>query len=360
MKIETGISIHPGRTLIVFDEVQACPNALISLKYFNENANEYHVAAAGSLLGVKLLNTQGFPVGKVNFMDMYPLNFFEFLEAIGEAELKSFLESIDRVEPIPENLHEKTLDYFRYYLYIGGMPEAVATYIETQSLDTVRDVHEAILRAYSLDFSKLAPSEQIMKINQIWNSIASQLAKENKKFIYSVLRKGARAKEFETAIQWLKEAGLIHKVSQVSTPRIPLKAYANFEFFKLYLVDVGLLGAMTNLTAKTLLQGNQLFQEFRGSYIENAAAQILIQNHLQPYYWSSEGKAEIDFVVEHDGITYPLEIKSGTTNKKKSLQIYIQKYQPKFAIRSSPMNLRKDNNILNCPLYLLDQLKKII
>lgn len=360
MKIEFGVDIHPGDTLIILDEIQACPNALNSLKYFNENANEYHVAAAGSLLGVKLLNTQGFPVGKVNFMDMFPLSFFEFLEAIGEIQLKEFLAALTNIEIIPPNLHEKCLQYFRYYLYVGGMPEAVATYVSSQDLDAVRDVQSAILRAYSLDFSKHAPAEQIMKINQVWNSIPNQLAKENKKFIYSVLRKGARAKEFEVAIQWLKEAGLIHKTHNISTPKIPLNAYANVEYFKLYLVDVGLLGAMASLSSKTLLQGNQLFQEFRGSYIENLAAQTMVHNHLQPYYWTSEGKAELDFVFEHEGTAYPLEIKSGTSNKKKSLQIYVEKYQPSLALRGSPMNLRKDGKILNCPLYLLEQLPEIL
>lgn len=360
MQIEKATKINPEKTLIILDEIQECPNALSSLKYFNEDANEYHVAAAGSLLGVKLLNTQGFPVGKVDFLDMFPLSFLEFLEAMGETELKNFLDSIIRVEPIPGNLHEKCLDYFRHYLFIGGMPEAVATYVETSSLDAAREVHQAILRAYSLDFSKHAPPDQIMKINQVWNTMPSQLAKENKKFVYSVLRKGARAKEFEGAIQWLKEAGLVHKIYNLTTPKIPLKAYLNFEFFKLYLVDVGLLGAMANLSARALLQGNQLFQEFRGSYLENVAAQLLVQNHLQPYYWTSEGKAELDFVFEYDGMAYPLEIKSGNSGKKKSLQTYLQKYQTELAVRSSPKNLCINGKILNCPLYLLERLPILV
>lgn len=358
--IETGIEIKPEKTLIILDEIQECPNALVSLKYFNEMANEYHIATAGSLLGVKLLNTQGFPVGKTDFLDMFPLSFFEFLDAIGEKELTHFLEDIKKIEPIPANLHEKCLHYFRHYLYIGGMPEPVKTYIKTNSLDSVRDAQQAILRAYSLDFSKHAPPNQIMKINQVWNVIPSQLAKENKKFVYSVLRKGARAKEFEIAIQWLKEAGLVHKTFNITTPKIPLEAYVNFEFFKLYLVDVGLLGAKANLSAKTLLHNNELFQEFRGSYIENVAAQALAKNHYQLYYWTSEGKAELDFVFEHDGIIYPLEIKSGMTDKKKSLRTYIQKYQPKLSIKSSPKNLCKNNDSLNCPLYLLERLPNLL
>ena len=358
--IETDIDIKPKQTLIIFDEIQACPRALISLKYFNEQANDYHIAAAGSLLGVKLSNTEGFPVGKVNFIDMYPLTFFEFLAALGEEKLKDYLLMLTSKDTIPSILHQKALDYFRHYLYIGGMPEAVATYLESKSFDLVREVQQSILRAYGLDFAKHAPPQHVMKINQVWQSIPSQLAKENGKFIYSVLRKSARAKDFEVAIQWLTEAGLVYKTYQTSTPKVPLKAYAKFEFFKLYLVDVGLLGAMTHLSAKTLIHGNQLFQEFQGVYTENVAAQMLATRQPELYYWVSEGKAEVDFVVENDGIPYPLEIKSGTSNKKKSLQSYHKKYQPRLLLRGSPMNLTKDNQLLNCPLYLLSQLAQLL
>jgi len=360
IKIEKETAINPGDTLIVFDEIQACPRALNSLKYFHETANEYHVASAGSLLGVKLLNTEGFPVGKVDFLDMYPLSFFEFLKAIGKQELEQFLSSLSACEPLPGNIHETCLSLFRDYLYIGGMPEAIATYLETDAFDKVREVHDAILRGYSLDFSKHAPSDQIMKINQVWQNIPSQLAKENKKFIYSILRKGARAKEFEMAIQWLNEARLVYKTYQVSTPKIPLKAYAQFEFFKIYLLDAGLLGAMTNLSAQTLLRGNQLFQEFKGAYIETFVAQTLRQLSFDLYYWTSEGKAELDFMMEYDGLVYPLEVKSGSSNKKKSLLTYAQKYQPHLTIRVSPMNLCRQESMLNCPLYLLEQLPQLM
>lgn len=361
--IETQQVIHPGKTLIFLDEIQECPNALISLKYFNEQANAYHICAAGSLLGVKLSNTRGFPVGKVNFLTLHPMNFLEFLEAINESMLKEYLLEIKTIEPLPEILHQKLMHYLKHYFYIGGMPEAIEQWIDTQDFNKVREVQQNILQAYTLDFSKHAPSDAIMKIHQIWQIIPSQLAKENKKFIYSVLRTGARAKEFETAIQWLTEAGLIHRVTQISMPSIPLKAYAHFECFKTYLLDVGLLGAMTDLSAKILIQGDQYFTEFRGSFVENFIAQELICTHQPPdnlYYWRSEGKAEIDFILSIDNQIYPLEIKSGNTDKKKSLRVYDDKYQPHQLLRSSPMNLKKDGKIMNCPLYLIHRMGALV
>lgn len=357
--LETQQKIIPGKTLIFFDEVQECPNALISLKYFQEKANEYHVCAAGSLLGVKLANTQGFPVGKVDFLTLYPMNFFEFLEAIHETELKNYLLRLNTIEPLAEIIHEKLINYLKYYLYIGGMPESVQQWCKTQDFLKVREVQQAILKAYTLDFSKHAPPEIIMKIHQVWQIIPSQLAKENKKFIYSVIRKNARAKEFETAIQWLIEAGLIHKVTQISTPSMPLSAYAYFDFFKTYLLDVGLLGAMAQLSSKILIEGNQYFTEFKGSYIENFVAQELVKTN-ELYYWASEGQAEIDFVIAFENHAYPLEIKSGLSNKKKSLLVYDAKYKPSLLIRSSAMNLKKDGKVLNCPLYLIEQLATLI
>ncbi|HEX2583384.1 MAG TPA: ATP-binding protein [Chlamydiales bacterium] len=357
LSIETNTPIIEGETLLIFDEIQECPNALNSLKYFCENAPQQHIVAAGSLLGVKLAHVKGFPVGKVQFQELHPLSFLEFLEALQEVQLKDFLEQLDVVEPIPPNLHEKLLTYFKEYLFVGGMPEAVAEYIDSQNVIKVREIQAAILNAYSLDFAKHAPKDQIMKINQVWGSIPNQLAKENKKFIYSALREGSRAKEFEGALQWLVEAGLIYKASLISTPKIPLSAYADLNAFKIYLVDVGLLGAMANLSAKTILHENELFQEFRGAIVENYIAQELTHSQYPLFYWTSEGKAEIDFIIEQDDFIYPLEIKSGNFSKKKSLLVYGDTYQPKMLIRSSPMNLRKDGNILNCPLYLIEELR---
>lgn len=357
LKIEMDTEILPGKTLILFDEVQECPNALNSLKYFCEEAPDQHIIAAGSLLGVKLAHTKGFPVGKVHFLTLYPLCFLEFLEALQETRLKNYVEEISQPKPLPPNLHDKLLALFKEYLFIGGMPEAVAEYIDTKNLSKVREIQQSILNAYSLDFAKHAPKEQIMKINQVWNAIPNQLAKENKKFIYSVIREGARAKEFEGALQWLIEAGLIHKTALISTPKIPLSAYADFNVFKIYLVDMGLLGAMSHLSAKSILYENDLFQEFKGALVENYVAQELVHSHHSLYYWTSEGKAEVDFIIEQEDHVYPLEVKSGNSLKKKSLRVYGELYQPQSLIRLSPMNLKKDGEILNCPLYLLERLK---
>jgi predicted AAA+ superfamily ATPase len=360
LALEMEISIEPENTLIILDEIQECPNALNSLKYFKEQANQYHVVAAGSLLGVKLKNTSGFPVGMVNFLDMYPLSFLEFLMATGQERYVGFIHEIKSFEPIPPNLHEKLLEYYKIYLFTGGMPEVVAAYVNQGDFTDTRELQNNIIRAYQLDFSKHAPKEIIMKINQVWESIASQLAKENKKFVYSVIRTGARAKEFENAIQWLKEAGLVHKVYNVQTPKFPLNAYQNFEIFKLYLVDVGLLGAKTHLAAKVIIHGNELFQEFKGSYVENYVAQELARLQCNLNYWTSEGEAEVNYVIQIEDTIYPFEIKSGTSGKKKSLQIYQGKYQPKLSIRASPLNLKHDGNLLNIPFYLLSELPRLL
>jgi uncharacterized protein len=360
LSIEFNVQIEEENSLIIFDEIQECPNALNSLKYFCENEPNLHIVAAGSLLGVKLEHVKGFPVGKVQFMNLYPLSFFEFLEALNEVQLKNFVAENKSIEPLPINLHEKLLNYFKEYLFVGGMPEAVAEYIESKNFSKVREIQTNILNAYNLDFAKHAPKEHIMKISQVFSSIPSQLAKENKKFIYSAIRQGGRAKEFENALQWLIEAGLIHKTSLITSPKIPLSAYININAFKIYLVDVGLLSAMSNLSAKTLIHENELFQEFKGAIIENYIAQELIHSNYSLYYWASEGKAEIDFIIEQDGVIYPLEVKSGYSSKKKSLMVYNEIFHPKMLIRTSPMNLKKDFSILNCPLYLIENLRPFL
>lgn len=360
LSIEMDADIVEGKTLLIFDEVQECPGALNSLKYFCETAPDQHIIAAGSLLGVKLAHVKGFPVGKVEFLTLYPLSFLEFLEALKETRLKNYIEELTAIDPLPPNLHEKALTHFKEYLFVGGMPEAVLEYATTQNVAKVREIQTAILNAYSLDFIKHAPKEHIMKITQVWNAIPNQLAKENKKFIYSAIREGARAKEFEVALQWLEEAGLIHRTKLISTPKIPLSAYADLNAFKIYLVDVGLLGAMANLSAKTLLHENELFQEFRGAITENYVAQELTHSKYALYYWTSEGKAEVDFIIEQEDLIYPLEVKSGTTSKKKSLKVYQEAYHPRMLLRSSPMNLKKDGEVLNCPLYLLEKLRDLI
>jgi uncharacterized protein len=346
LALEMDMDIIPGKTLIIFDEVQEWPEALNSLKYFNELALDYHICAAGSLLGVKLAHIKGFPVGQVEFAHLYPLSFPEFLHAIGQEKLKGYMEEISVIAPLPSNLHEKLLHYFKHYLFIGGMPQVIAKYVETEDLRQIREMQNAILQAYQLDFAKHAPAHQIMKINQIWQSLPSQLAREKKKFKYSAVQKGGRAKEFEIALQWLTEAGLIYKTSNITAPKLPLKAYAESDFFKLYMVDVGLLGVTANLPAKAVLYGNELFQEFHGALTENYVAQELARNQYDLYYWTSKNTAELDFVLQNEDQIYPLEIKSGYSSRKKSLGVYDEKYHPPLLVRSSPMNLKQDALIL--------------
>jgi uncharacterized protein len=347
-----------NNTLIILDEIQEAPTALNSLKYFQEHANTIHIAAAGSLLGIQLANTKGFPVGKVNFLDLYPLTFLEFLAAIGKNKLYSFLSNsiIDPKisEPIPEPIHEQIIVLFKKYLFIGGMPEVVLEYITNKNLLTIKELQKSILAAYNLDFAKHAPKEQIIKITQIWGSIVNQLAKENKKFIFSAVRSSARAREYENAISWLVDAGLIYKAYDISTPKLPLSRYKNCNFFKIFLFDVGLLSAMSNIPAKSVIEeNNNILSEFYGAFTENFVAQELFKNMQQLYYWTSAGTAEIDFIIEHNLNIYPLEVKANISRKKKSLLSYNEKYKPPLLLRTSLMNLKKDGNIYNVPLYLI-------
>jgi uncharacterized protein len=358
LSIHTEIEIEPHHTLLILDEIQECPKALNSLKYFCEEANEYHIVAAGSLLGVKTAGDKaggtGFPVGKVNFLHLYPLTFFEFLSALGQEKTRQFLEECHAYEPIPNPMHEKLIQLFKLYLFIGGMPEAVAEYAKHERLNVVREIQLEILNAYEKDFSKHAPTNEIMKITTVWQQIHRQLAKENKKFIFAAIRKSARGRDYEEAIQSLSDAGLIHKSYLVKSPKFPLSAYADNNTFKIFLLDVGLLGAQSNLSPQTVIDGDLLFTEFKGALTENYIAQELIATkHKQPYYWTSGGIAEIDFLLEEDHEIYPLEVKSGASQKKKSLLVYNQKYAPSKLLRASPMNLKHDGDIYNCPLYLI-------
>ncbi len=360
--IELEIQINPKTTLIIFDEIQECPAALTSLKYFDELANNYHICAAGSLLGITLSKTHSFPVGKVDFLNLYPLNFAEFLEASNQENLLEYIKNIQILNPFPQVLHDKLSKYFKTYLFTGGMPAAVLEYTTTGDFQRTRTIQKNILDAYRLDFSKHAPSNSIMKINQVWDAIPNQLAKENKKFIYSAIRQGARAQEFEVAIQWLVEAGLIYKVYNVSTPKLPLNAYANYQHFKIYLADIGLLSAMANISEKTIIHGDTIFQEFHGALIENYAAQELACRDYWSdlFYWTSSGQAELDFIFQYEDTIYPLEVKAGQSFKNKSLQSYTQKYEPKLSIKTTPLNLKYDHQSVNCPLYCLGYIDKII
>lgn len=350
--------ISPKNHLIIFDEIQECPAALNSLKYFNEEANEYHVIAAGSLLGVKLSsNEKGFPVGKVNFLELFPLSFSEFLAAIGRADLCDFLNQLTSHSKIQINIHELLLKYLREFFILGGMPEVVESYLQQADYADTRKVQQEILEAYSFDFSKHAPPLQVAKISQVWQSIPAQLAKENKKFIFSALSGSARGREFEVAIQWLKDAGLVYQSLLLETPKLPILSYANQNIFKLFSLDIGLLGAMSELPPKVILEGNQLFSEFKGALTENFVANELVKqfgHHL--FYWTSSGTAEIDFLLSYEGAIYPLEVKSGENVRAKSVQVYQQKYNPNFAIRASLLNLVRQETLINLPLYLVGYL----
>lgn len=352
LQLHSGLTIEPASTLIIFDEVQICPRALNSLKYFCEEAGEYHIAAAESLLGVKTSGSAGFPVGKVQFLSMYPLSFFEFLSAIDKADLRDYLEKYTTFDPLPEPLHNKLIRLLKFYLYIGGMPEAVARYAESGKLDDIRTIQLDILSAYERDFAKHAPKSQIMKIMTVWQQVPQQLAKENKKFIFSAIRESARGRDYEEAIQWLSDAGLIYKCLHITAPRLPLAAAANQNIFKLLMLDVGLLGASSQLPAKAITEGNQLFIEFKGALIENFVAQELVAARGSAlYYWSSQGSAEVDYLIQDEHDVLPLEVKSGKTSRKKSLLVYGDKYGASLA-RCSPMNLKRDGRITNYPLYL--------
>lgn len=361
LSIHTEIEIESNNTLLIFDEIQNCPKALISLKYFCEEANEYHIAAAGSLLGVKTTGEKGFPVGKVNFLDLYPLTFFEFLSALGHGKTRLFLQEYHTFEPLPNPMHEKLLQLLKIYFFVGGMPEAVAEYAKTEKLNIVREIQLEILNAYERDFAKHAPPHEIMKIITTWKQVHQQLAKENKKFIFSAIKKSARGRDYEEAIQWLSDAGLIYKSYLVESPKFPLSAYADNSIFKIFLMDVGLLGAQSNLSPRVTIDGNLLFTEFKGALSENYVVQELIANrHLKPYYWTSEGTAEIDFLIEEDHQIYPLEVKAGASQKKKSLLVYNQKNNPSKLVRATIMNLKHDGAIYNYPLYLISRFPLII
>lgn len=357
LSIHTETEIEPHHTLLVLDEIQECPKALNSLKYFCEEANEYHVVAAGSLLGVKTAGEKGFPVGKVNFLHMYPLTFFEFLSALDQEKTRIFLEEYNTFDPIPTPLHDKLIHLLKVYFFIGGMPEAVAEYAKTEKLSVIREIHLEILDAYEKDFAKHAPLGEVMKITTVWQQIHRQLARENKKFIFAAIRKSARGRDYEEAIQWLSDAGLIHKSYLAGSPKFPLSAYADNNAFKIFLADVGLLGAQSNLSPQTIIEGDLLFSEFKGALTENYVAQeVIATKHKGLYYWASEGIAEIDFLIEEDHGIIPLEVKAGESQKKKSLLVYNKKYSPSKLLRATTMNLKHDGDIYNYPLYFISKI----
>lgn len=351
LKIETGADIIPGETLIILDEIQACEAAITSLKYFQENANQYQIVAAGSLLGVATNKNRSFPVGKVDFLDLHPLNFSEFLLAVGEPQLLDLLQKKDWA--LVTTFKSKYIDLLKQYYYVGGMPEVVLTFISQKDFKKVREKQLNILTSYEQDFSKHAPNEIVPRIRLVWQSLPSQLAKENRKFTYGNLKKGARAREFELAIEWLTNAGIVHKVNRCNKPGMPLIAYAVLSDFKLFLLDVGLLAAMGNLDVHTLINEQSLFEEFKGALTEQYVLQQLKSiDQLPIYYWSAEkATAEIDFLIQYHNLIIPIEVKAAENLKAKSLKTYHQKFSPEFSIRTSLSDFRKEDWLVNLPLY---------
>lgn len=360
LKIESGVNIEPENTLIILDEIQETPKALKALKYFCENAREYHIISAGSLLGVAIHAGTSFPVGKVDFLDLTPLNFFEFLEALNEKAMLQLLKNndFDMINVFDTKLKE----YLKLYYYIGGMPEVVSAYIENKDLLEVRKIQKTLLDDYEQDFSKHAPSNIVPRIRQLWNNIPTQLAKENKKFIYGLVREGARAREYEIALSWLIDCGLIYQINRVKNSKVPLSAYQDFSAFKLYLLDVGLLSAMAGIDAKTLLEGNEIFEEFKGSLTEQyVLCQLKQCTNLDIFYWSSDtGIAEVDFITQIGRNNIPIEVKASENLQAKSLKTFVQKYNTKFNIRTSMSSYREEDWLINIPLYSIGNIEKII
>ena len=349
IEIEVKQKIDPQNTLLIFDEIQEVERGLTALKYFYEQAPEYHIVAAGSLLGISTQKNNSFPVGKVDFMSMFPMSFMEFLGNIGERQLVNQLQN--KNWELIAVFHEKLVEILRLYYFIGGMPEAVSNYIDYKNLDTVRSIQQKILAGYENDFAKHAPNEIVPRIRLVWNALISQLAKENKKFIYGQIKKGGRAKDFETAINWLVDAGLVLKVNRIEKPILPLNAYADFDAFKLFLLDIGLLNAIADLDQIILLEKNNILIEFKGALTEQFVCQQLkIKKDL--YYWTaSNATAEVDFVLQSQNEIIPIEVKAEENLKSKSLKVYVEKYTPKTAIRTSMSKFRQEDWLTNVPLY---------
>ncbi|RAI16097.1 MAG: ATPase [Candidatus Melainabacteria bacterium] len=358
LNIEVGFKITPKNTLIIFDEIQENPLALTSLKYFSENAPEYDIIAAGSLLGVAHHQGTGFPVGKVEYLNLYPLSFKEFLLAVNENQI---LEIIDKNDfDMQKVFKERIIDLLRRYCYVGGMPKAVLSFSQNQDYNLVRKIQRNILSDYEGDFSKHIPLEQVERTRLLWNAIPSQLIKENKKCIYGKIKQGARAKDFEISLNWLIDSGLIHKVSKVTEPNMPLKAFEDVSSYKLFLVDVGLLCAMTNLDVHSLLENDKLFNEYNGAITEQYVLQELkLLNDLPVFYWANN-RAELDFLIQYKNNIIPVEAKATINLQAKSLKSFRQKYEPEKSIRTSLSDFEKNNGLFNIPLYDIENLRTIL
>ena len=360
----SGQKIMPDKTLIIFDEIQECPEALNSLKYFCENAPQYHIACAGSLLGIALARPSSFPVGKVNFLPMDPMTFSEFLLANGDSHLLSYLESIQELQPIPEAFFNPLCEKLKMYYVTGGMPEPILMWTQARDLKAVQETLSAIIQAYERDFAKHPKSSEFPKISMIWKSIPSQLARKNKKFLYKVVKPGARAREYEDALQWLVDAQLVHKIFRSTAPGLPLSAYDDLSAFKIYLVDVGLLRQLAQLAPGAFSEGNRLFQEFKGALTENFVLQTLLtQFEVTPRYWSQNNPPyEVDFLIQRDNDIFPVEVKAETNVSGKSLKKFKELFgdKVKLRVRFSLENLKLDDDLLNIPLFMADFADRLI
>ncbi len=361
IELTLGKPVAPAATLVILDEIQECNDALNSLKYFCEEAPEYNIVCAGSLLGVAL-NRSGasFPVGKVDFMTLHPVSFPEYLRTVDTGLYRAY-EKINAVAAVPEPLHRRFTDAYKVYLALGGMPEAVSVYADTRDWQQAGRVQQSILTSYSLDFSKHINNKDIPRVFQVWENLQDQLAREDKKFRYADIKQGARAREYEAAIEWLCLAGLVHRVYAVETPRLPLSAYKKSGAFKLYLCDTGLLCSKSGLNPATAMHGDRLFTEFKGVLSENYVLQSLVRQFGDKhYYWTSGNSAEVEFLLSWQGQVIPIEVKAEHNVKAKSLSLYRSTYSPAVSLRLSTLNMRRDDDLLNIPLYLADKLKTLI
>lgn len=360
LQIYSQTIIEPETTLVIFDEIQSVERGLTSLKYFCENAPHYQIVAAGSLLGMGLHSKVSFPVGKVNFMDLRPLSFFEFLSACGEELLLDTL--LQQDWETLSVFHDKLTEYLRIYFYVGGMPEVVEAYLQTKDFSVVRTRQREILTSYEADFSKHAPYEIVPRIQMIWQSMPSQLSKENKKFVYGVIREGARAKDFELAIQWLVDCGLLLRTHRVSKPGMPLTAYQDLATFKLFLLDVGLLSAMSYLDVRTIIEGDRIFTEFKGAQTEQYVMQELrMADEAYIGYWTNErSTAEVDFIIQRQEYIFPIEVKAETNIRARSFKSFCEKYQPGKAYRTSLKAYHVESWMTNLPLYAIRLVTKSV
>jgi len=355
-----GKAILPQTTLVIFDEIQECNGALNALKYFNEEAPEYAIACAGSLLGVAMSRGASFPVGKVEFIQIHPVTFAEFLSA-ADPVLFGYLENMDTIEPIPDIFFNPLTDKLKMFYITGGMPEPVVALLENRDVEFTQNALQQILTSYTLDFSKHVENKDIPKIHHIWSSLPSQLSRENKKFLYQTVKSGARAREYEDALLWLVNAGLVHRVYCSSKPSLPLSAYDELTAFKIYMNDTGLLRRLSLLNPVAIAEGNRLLTEFKGALTENFILQSLVQQFEgTPRYWKSEGRAEVDFLVQHQNTIIPVEVKSDKNVKSKSLAFYRSAFNPATSIRYSMQNLKREGGLINIPLFMVDYTKKFL